>query len=255
MTNQLTSKAIIPILICIFSIGCKQDKVEITHDLIADGCIPQRITLDEPLLGGYDDNYVYKNDRLISYGNNTIEYENGLVSRVNLGSNRYEEYFYNEVFKVIKSVQYRQDNPSEGFKKVDEKEYKYVEDRIVEITDFDEMESRVITYYPNTRNIDTIRTFSNNMELIEIKVYQYDQFNNPQKNLLVPRLNYSWWIERNSENNMTQQKLTKLGSQPETIIWNYQLKYNNYNYPTEINSTKVNSNITTKMTISYSNCE
>jgi len=229
--------------------------MEINHYLIANGCIPQKIVLDEPLLGAYEDDYIYENDKLIRYGSNTIEYENGLVSRVNLGAIRYEEYFYNEKFQVIQSIQFRKDDPTEGFKKVDDKKYKYNENRIVQIDDLDDNELNSISYYPNTRNIDTIKTFNDNMELIGLKVYQYDQFNNPQKNLLIPRLNYFWWIERGSENNITQQKWINLENQTETIIWNYTLQYNDFDYPIEIISTKVNSSITTKMTISYINCE
>ena len=143
MKQLLSIKTILPILILILSIGCKKDELKMNHDLIADGCIPQKIVLDEPLLGGYEDNYIYENDRLIRYGNKTIEYEEGLVSRIKLGPNRYEEYSYNEEFQVIQSIQFRQDNPSEGFKVVDEKKYKYNENRIVEIIDIDDEETNI----------------------------------------------------------------------------------------------------------------
>lgn len=246
--------SLITILVFLFSIGCKKENM-ISHDLIAEGCIPQKVVVDEPILGGYEDNYVYDNDKLIRYGNNSIEYDNGLVSKITLGPSRYEEYFYNDQFQVNKSLQFREDDPSEGFMLVDEKEYKYENDRIIEIIDIDDNETDLISYYPNSNNIDSIKTINGDSEIIEILVFQYDEFNHPQKNLLIPRFNYFWWIERGFENNVTQRKRIKLQNQGETLIWNYDFVYNDFDYPTEIVTTKVNSNYTSKMVITYTNCE
>lgn len=244
-------KLIISFLIPLLWFGCKKENIK---QFVMGGCIPQTIILEHPLIGD-EDNYVYENNKLISYGISKIDYKDGLVSSISVGSNRYEEYFYNELCQVIKSIQHRRDDPEVGFMIVDEKEYKYNDNQIVEIIDLDDKTIEFITYYNGTKNIDSMKTINENMELIHLKVLQYDQFNNPQKNLLIPRFNYPWWIERGFENNVIR-KIDMIFETPRrTFIWINDIKYNEFDYPIEINTTREDSNFSSKTIITYTNCQ
>lgn len=243
------------IIICILQVGCKKEKPDFFHNLIAEGCVPNTVNLNESHLGGYNDVYKYENGRLTGFGYFRYEYEDGLVKRIRLGENRYEEYFYNNEFKVIQSIQYWRDDQVEGFIAVDDKTYLYNDSLIFEVIDNDDNITHKISYYPNTSNIDSIKTFNSNFELTEVNTFKYDQFNNVFKNLLMPKYNFFWWIEKGSDNNVTEHKIVKLLPADDTIIFYNSFKYNDYNYPIEINGSKANSTYTTKTTISYVNCE
>lgn len=242
-------------IISILQLGCKKEGMNLAHKLIAEGCIPNSIILDEPLLGGYNDIYKYENGKLTQFGDFIYEYENGLVKRIRLGQDRYEEYIYDLNFKIIQSVQYRRDDPKEGFKVVDDMEYIYNDSLIVKAIDNDDNMVYKISYHANTNNIDTIKTFNANSELTELRIFKYDQFSNVFKNLLMPKFNFFWWLEKNSNNNVAQHKIVKLLPQNKTTIFNRNFKYNNYNYPIEIKESQVNSTYATKTTISYINCK
>ena len=241
--------------ICLLQLGCKKDEAEVSHNLIAEGCIPNVINLDEPLFGGYNDVYKYENGRLVGFGSYNYEYQNGIVKRIRLGQDRYEEYIYDSDFKVIHSTQYRRDDPAVGFKVVSDNKYEYKDSLIFKVIDNGENLIHEISYYLNTNNIDSIKTFNSGLELVEVNIFHYDQSNNVFKNLLLPKFNLFWWIEKNSNNNVTQRIILKLSPPYSTIMYNYAYKYNTYNYPIEINGSKVNSSYTTKSTISYINCK
>lgn len=254
-TSSQLMLALLAIAIFLLQIGCKKDETEISQNLIAEGCIPEIVNLDEPLLGGYNDVYKYENGKLIGFGSYNYEYQNGVVKKIRLGQDRYEEYIYDDDNKVIQSIQYRRDDPAEGFKVVSNMKYEYNDSLIVKVFDNDEELIHEISYYSNTNNIDSIKTFNSNLELVEVDIFEYDQSNNVFKNLLMPKFNFFWWIEKNSNNNVTQRKILKLSTPINTIIYNYTLKYNSYNFPIEINGSRVNSSFTTKTIISYIGCK
>lgn len=249
------STILLTIAICTLQLGCKKEKPEPNHNLIAPGCIPKTIVLDEPILGGYSDTYKYENGKLTGYGSLNFEYENGLVKRIRLGQYRYEEYFYNNQFKVIQTMQYRRPDLVTAFKVVDDKTYAYNDSLIIKVTDNDENLIHEISYYPNTNNIDSIKTFNSSLELVEVNVFKYDQANNVIKNLLMPTFNFFHLIEKFSNNNVTQHKIIELTNPNKTTIFNYKHIYNSYNYPIEVNGSQANSGYTTKTRISYINCQ
>lgn len=243
------------ILTLLLSLGCEKEIVIVhNHNLIADGCIPEKI-VSVGFLGVNENEYIYENNKLIRYGDKFVEYNNGLVSKITLGSKRYEEYYYNDQFQVNKSIIFREDDPEEGFMVIDEKEYKYEGNRIVEIIDIDSDETNLISYYPNSNNIDSIKRINSNSEIIEILIFQYDEYKNPQKNLLIPKFNYSWWIERGFENNVIQRKKIKIQDQGETQIWNYDMEYNAFGYPTKIVGNIDNFGFNSITEITYTKCE
>lgn len=257
MNTRALAKLTIVILF-LLAVACKKDKPELKHKVIADGCIPKKVVLDLDFLGNFEDHYEYEGDRLLSYGHYgayELEYEDGLVSRVVVNSSRYEEYEYNDQCQVIRSLQYREDDPEEGFKLVAERVFEYENNRVVEIIDVMNDETDLLSYYPNTNNIDSIKTINATLELTELEVYEYDTLHHPQKNLPIPRLNYFHWVKKGFDNNIVWQKRIKFGDQTEITIWDYELEYNAFGYPTMINKTDRSTGFVSNTVITYERCE
>lgn len=258
MKNKILTQprlALLLLAICSMLLDCKKREIENLDNLIADGCIPQTIIINEPIFGESQNDFIYENDRLVTgFNNYNYEYKNGMVNRIRLGDNRYEDYLYNDDCKVIQSIQYRRDDPDEDFNVINDKQYEYNGELIFKVIDNTKNLTHEISYYPNTNNIDSIKTLNDNLELIELNLFQYDQSNNVYKNLLMPKFNFYWWIEKNSNNNITQRKIIKFTNPIVTLIYNYEFAYNNYNYPIEINMLETSSNYYSNTTITYLGC-
>ena len=250
MATMKRSNVTMLLLVAILVFGCKAKDEVIPNYYIDEGCLPAQIALDESLLGGYIDNYAYKNGLLESYGGIDYKYANGLVERITLGPRRYEKYTYDDERKIIRSEQFRKDNEVEGFKIVFDVEYIYNNQTLVKAIDDVDNEYHEFFYQNNSLNIDSLKTYKEGGQLLKTELFEYDEFNNIYKNLRTPKFNYFWNLKHHTTNNIKKHTIISFEGVPDTIIFVYTFGYNGFGFPMT-----VKSSWNSIKRISYINCK
>lgn len=269
----------IVIFLCLlwFFASCGKETVIISSDLITKGCIPETITRTSAAERKVEIKYIYEDNRLahndfyeneerIKIVNPSFKYIDELVVKTHATNGRYEEYYYNDNAQIIRTRRYV---PVIGGNLIDgftiETVYEYEEDKIIQMKNVTDNTISNLSYYPNSNNIDSIKTYNRDAQLIKIEAFEYDEFKNPFKNLKLPIHQYThkiaWWTPNNYFKKRTE---IELGDTRSLLICTYDSKYNEDGYPTAINLTESFSSTGTisdttstqfNYTIDYVNCE
>lgn len=250
-----------------FLSSCTKSNID---NSITEGCIPFSISTSHIFAGIRTVDFIYEDNRLIGYdddiakGRHLYDYKGGLISRFTTQYqkyNYYQEFYYKNDSKIARTVQYSQDEPNDDFKKSITDEFIYNGDgKITQIVrkweNLNREETFEFSYYPNTSNVDTVKMYNDDSELVQLDMYEYDDFNTPSINLddqaQIFYQNGGWWW---MENNITFHKVIDLvdSTYSRTII--HELEYNDFRYPIQIKIFDENLSDSLITRIDYTNCE
>ena len=97
-----------PFLLLFVLLSCSKNQTEVNSviDYIKPGCIPTYLIEKGPALEGFEESYIYSEDKLTKFGFYTYEYAEDKVNRIYRNDDNYEEYFYDESNNIIESKEY-----------------------------------------------------------------------------------------------------------------------------------------------------
>lgn len=258
-------------------LSCGKENTIISSNLIAKGCIPEKITWEYDRGSKYELKYIYMDNKLVHnellidekqerIQNPSFGYFEELLVQSHSTDGKYEDYFYNDQSQVTSTWSYFNTiggDANSGF--VINRTYEYEGEKLIQIKNVTNSEVSNLSYYPNSNNIDSIKTYNSKTELIRLEVFEYSAFQNPFKNLKLPIRFTDHKTELwTPENYFKKRQEFTFGESPSFVILTYDSEYNTFGYPEKINinvffsdTGSILDTISTevKYTIDYINCE